>query len=172
MATPKSNKSKPPAARPTDGELEILAVLWDLGACTVRQVHDVITQTRDISYTTTLKLLQIMHEKGAVVRDDARKPHIYQAVASEALTQKRLVSDLLRRAFGGSAEKLVAALTATRIAPAEMKQIRELLDHAENRDTATDGAAGFATNSAAGADDAGENQTENEPENQAAKEDQ
>ena len=127
-------RTKP--ARPTDGELEILRVLWRLGPSTVRQVHEVITAGRkQTTFNTTLKLLRIMYGKGLVTREDARRPHVYQPAIPEAQMQQRLVSDLLERAFGGAARKLVAALTATDISDEELADIRRFLnEHAERSD--------------------------------------
>ena len=114
--------------RPTDGELEILRILWKRGPSTVRQVHQILGPDKKTSYNTTLKLLQIMHEKGIVMRDESQRPQIYRATLAESKMQQRLISDFLQRAFGGSARKLVAALTATDIPEKELAQIRELLD--------------------------------------------
>ena len=122
----KPAKSK--KARPTDGELEILRVLWALGPSTVRQVHQAIAAEKQTSYNTTLKLLQIMHDKGVAVRDESQRPQVYRASLPESKMQQRLVSDFLHRAFGGSAHKLVAALTATDISREELSRIRKLLD--------------------------------------------
>ena len=127
-------KIKP--ARPTDAELEILSVLWRLGRGTVREVHEVITAgEKRTTFNTTLKMLHIMFEKGLVTREDVRRPHVYQAAIPEAQMQQRLVSDLLARAFGGAARKLVAALTATNISEAELADIRRFLNqHGERSD--------------------------------------
>jgi len=115
--------------RPTDGELAILRVLWARGPSTVRQVHDVLSRDRPGAYTTTLKLLQIMTEKGLVRRDDADRSHVYTSRMTEGQTQRQLVADLLDRAFGGSASKLVMqALAARRASPEELGEIRRLLD--------------------------------------------
>jgi len=115
--------------RPTDGELAILRVLWARGPSTVRQVHEVLSRDRPAAYTTTLKLLQIMTEKGLVRRDDADRSHVFQARMSEGHTQRQLVRDLLDRAFGGSATKLVMqALASRRSTPEELTEIRRLLD--------------------------------------------
>ena len=119
---------KAKASRPTDGELEILRVLWCRGPSTVRQVHEALAADKDTSFNTKLKLLQIMHAKGLVTRDDSRRPHVYQAAAPEAQMQRTLVADLLQRGFGGSARKFVAALTATDIPDRELAEIRKLLD--------------------------------------------
>lgn len=114
--------------RPTDAELGILRVLWERGPSTVRQVHESLTSERQTGYTTTLKLLQIMTEKGLVTRDASDRSHIYQAARSEELTQRQLVTDLLDRAFGGSAAKLVLqALASTKASPADLAEIRQLL---------------------------------------------
>ena len=117
--------------RPTDGELEILRILWERGPCTVRQVHEAISETKETAYNTTLKLIQIMTEKGTVVRDVTRRPQVFQAAAPEEDMQQHLVGDLLSRAFGGSARKLVAALIANEISDEEMAEIRDLLEEAE-----------------------------------------
>ena len=117
-------------ARPTAAELDILNVLWDRGPSTVREVQDDLPPDRRRGYTTILKLLQIMHEKGTVVRDASTRPQVYEAAAPEGEMQRRLVDDLLGRAFGGSARKLVAALVANDIPDEELEQIRRLLDEA------------------------------------------
>jgi BlaI family penicillinase repressor len=115
--------------RPTDAELGILRVLWERGPSTVRQVHDILTRERPTAYTTALKLLQIMTDKGLVRRDEADRTHIYHARLSEEQTQRQLVRDLLDRAFGGSSTKLVMqALATTRASAEELSEIRRLLD--------------------------------------------
>ena len=122
------------APRPTDAELAILRVLWDRGPSTVRQVHDVLLRERPTAYTTALKLLQIMTEKGLVRRDETDRTHIYQARLTEEQTQRQLVRDLLDRAFGGSSTKLVLQALATRRATAEeLTEIRRLIE--ATRDT-------------------------------------
>ena len=117
--------------RPTNAELSILSVLWQRGPSTVRDVHDALKATRDdnVGYTTVLKLLQIMAEKKLVKRDTRSRTHVYAAAASEATTRGNLLSDLVDRAFGGSSLALVLqALSTTRATPAELEQIRRLLD--------------------------------------------
>jgi predicted transcriptional regulator len=119
--------------RPTNAELSILSVLWQRGPSTVREVHDALRAARsggsDVGYTTVLKLLQIMAEKKLVRRDTRSRTHVYAAAASEATTRKQLLSDLVDRAFGGSSLALVLqALSTTRTTPAELDQIRRLLD--------------------------------------------
>ena len=122
--------------RPTDAELAILRILWDRGPSTVRQVHEILGRERQAAYTTALKLLQIMTEKGLVRRDAADRSHVYQARMTQAQTQRQLVRDLLDRAFGGSASKLVMqALAARRASPEELGEIRRLLDDRRAADT-------------------------------------
>jgi len=123
-------KALPP--KPTDAELGILRVLWELGPCTVRQVQKALNERRETGYTTVLKLLQIMTEKGLVERDETERTHVYQASLAREQTQRQLVSDLLDRAFGGSAKQLVLQALATKKASAkEMAEIRRLLDKFE-----------------------------------------
>lgn len=115
--------------RPTDAELAILRVLWERGPSTVRQVHDVLSRERPTAYTTALKLLQIMTDKGLVRRDESERTHVYHPRLSEEQTQRQLVRDLLDRAFGGSATKLVMqALAARRATPEELVEIRKLIE--------------------------------------------
>ena len=117
--------------RPTDAELEILRVLWELGPSTVRQVHEAPSRTRETGYTTTLKLMQIMAEKGLVTRDESSRTHVYDARLSQAHTQRQLVNDLVDRAFGGSAAGLVLqALSSHRASESELSEIRKLIDEA------------------------------------------
>ena len=120
------SKSRP---RPTDAELAILRVLWAQGPSTVRQVHDALVEARDTGYTTTLKLMQIMAEKGLVTRDESQRTHVYTARASQGSTQRQLVSDLVDRAFGGSAAALVLqALSAHPASPDELQEIQRLIE--------------------------------------------
>ena len=118
--------------RPTDAELAILSVLWERGPSTVRDVHDELNEHAPTGYTTVLKLLQIMTEKGLVVRDETERAHIYEARYSEQKTQRQLLSDLVDRAFGGSAAKLVLqALSGRKANSDELNAIRNLLDRLE-----------------------------------------
>jgi BlaI family transcriptional regulator, penicillinase repressor len=119
-------------SRPTDAELAILRVLWSRGPSTVRQVHEAISRDRETGYTTVLKLMQIMTEKGLVERDESERTHVYQVRFTQEQTQQRLVSDLLDKAFGGSASQLVMrALEAKPASADELAQIRRLLDELE-----------------------------------------
>ncbi len=118
--------------RPTDSELAILGVLWERGPSTVREVHDELNRHAATGYTTVLKLLQIMTEKGLVVRDETQRAHIYEVRYSEQKTQRQLLSDLADRAVGGSAAKLVMQALSGRKANAdELNAIRDLLDRLE-----------------------------------------
>ena len=118
--------------RPTDAELAILRVLWDRGPCTVRDVHDALSDTQGTGYTTVLKLLQIMTDKGLVVRDETERAHVYEPRISEQRTQRQLLADLADRAFGGSPAKLVMqALAGRKTSAAELTEIRDLLDRLE-----------------------------------------
>ena len=120
--------------RPTDAELEILKVLWRRGPSTVREVFETLGETRGTGYTTVLKLMQIMAEKGLVVRDESERAHRYEPAAPEDETQRRLVGDLLRRAFDGGAAKLVMqALSTERASAEELSEIRRMLDELEGR---------------------------------------
>ena len=128
------SRTKTQPTRPTDGELEILRVLWHLGPSTASHVHQVMTAgKKQTIFNTTLKMLHILLEKGLVTREDARRPHIYQAAIPEAQMQQQLVSDLPERAFGGAARKLVAALTATDISDEELAEIRRFLNEDQER---------------------------------------
>jgi BlaI family transcriptional regulator, penicillinase repressor len=118
--------------RPTPAELEILRVLWTRGPSTVRDVQESLGAERAAGYTTVLKLLQIMTDKGLVIRDERARAHVYAARAPETQTQRALVRDLVDRAFGGSAAKLVVqALSGRRASAEEIERIRRLLDEIE-----------------------------------------
>jgi predicted transcriptional regulator len=121
--------------RPTHAETAILQVLWERGPSTVREVHEVLGAQRPIGYTTVLKLLQIMHDKGLVRRDESQRSHRYQPVSSQRRTQQQLVGELLDRAFGGSMRSLVMHALSSRKASAEdLAEIRGLLDELEGRE--------------------------------------
>lgn len=121
-----------PLPRPTDAELAILRVLWDRGPSTVREVHDALSETHDSGYTTVLKLLQIMTDKGLVVRDESQRAHVYATKLSEQRTQRQLLGDLMDRAFHGSPAKLVMqALSGRQASSEELTAIRALLDQME-----------------------------------------
>lgn len=114
--------------KPTEAELGILRVLWKHGPSTVREVHDIMAPERSVVYTTTLKTLQVMTERGLTVREDHRGQHLYRPRDAREVTQRHLVIDLLDRAFGGSATKLIVqALASRRASPDELREIRRLL---------------------------------------------
>ncbi len=114
--------------RPTDAELAILGVLWSQGPSTVRQVHEALADDRETGYTTTLKLMQIMAEKGLVTRNESARTHVYAARVTRDDTQRQLVTDLVDRAFGGSAAALVLqALNAHSASPDELSEIQRLI---------------------------------------------
>ena len=117
---------------PTDAALEILRVLWKSGPCTVRDVHAVLSADRDVGYTTVLKVMQIMLEKGLVTRDDSQKSHVYAAAAEQSRTQKQLVDGLLDKGFNGAADQLVLqALNSRKLSAEEIAAVREMLDQME-----------------------------------------
>ncbi len=119
-------------AKPTGAEWEILEVLWARGAATVREVHEVVQARRPSQYTTTLKLMQIMAGKGLVRRDERERAHRYTAAVAREATRMRLVSDLVQRAFGGSAASLVqSAISGRRTSKEELAEIRRILDEHE-----------------------------------------
>ncbi|MGD1070169.1 MAG: BlaI/MecI/CopY family transcriptional regulator [Bryobacteraceae bacterium] len=118
--------------RPTDAELEILTVLWALGPSTVREVHTAIAARKPTQYTTVLKLLQIMAEKGLVRRNEKQRAHVYEAARPREATQQQLAGDLLARAFNGSAQSLMmGALAGRRTSKEELTELRKLLDEYE-----------------------------------------
>jgi len=117
---------------PTDRELAILGVLWQRGPSTVREIHETLHPESETGYTTTLKLMQIMAEKGLLTRKGAGRQHIYKPAVSQEKTQKQVVGEMLEKVFAGSAEKLVMrALSARKVSPEELKRIREMLDKME-----------------------------------------
>ena len=118
--------------KPTDSELEVLALIWQQGTLTVRQIHDQIKRSRDIGYTTTLKIMQIMYEKGMLTRSKQGKTHLYNAVESQQKTQDGLVNKIVKTAFHGSAKDLVMqALGSAKTSKAELEEIRAYLDKLE-----------------------------------------
>ncbi len=122
----------PEPPRPTDAELEILTVLWSRGPSTVREVHETVVQHKPAQYTTVLKILQIMTEKGLVRRDETERAHRYEASRPREWTQRQLAGDLLRRAFAGSAKSLMlGALSARKASKEELAEMHRLLDQYE-----------------------------------------
>src|SRR3954468_8219810 len=132
MASRPLCKDPDPPPLPTDAEIAILAVLWRQGASTVREGHDALG--KDSGYTTTLKLLQLMFEKGRVVRNERYPSHLYEARAPKEQTQRQIAGDLMKRAFDGSAKSLVlGALAAQPASRQDLDEIRSLLDELEER---------------------------------------
>jgi predicted transcriptional regulator len=119
---------------PTDAELEILRVLWNRGASTVREVHDVVSQSKTVGYTTVLKQMQVMHHKKLLVRSDRYRSHVYEPAQSQAKTLRQLAGSVLHQAFGGSARHLLqSALAGRKVDPKELDDIRALLDEYERK---------------------------------------
>jgi predicted transcriptional regulator len=122
----------PALPRPTDAELEILTVLWSIGPATVREVYDVLSRRRTAQYSTVLKFMQIMAEKGLVRRNETQRAHIYEAAKAREWTQQQLAGDLLDRAFSGSAKALlIGALSARKATKKDLAELRKLLDEYE-----------------------------------------
>lgn len=118
--------------KPTDSELEILNIIWEKGDSTVREVHEVLEQTKEVGYTTTLKLMQIMHDKKLLTRDTSSKTHIYKAAISQENTQGQIVQRIVDNVFNGSAMQMVMqALGNHKASNKELDQIREYLDQIE-----------------------------------------
>jgi predicted transcriptional regulator len=116
--------------KPTESELEILQVLWRNNIATVREVHEVLSKTKDVGYTTTLKLMQIMHEKGLVKRDESTRTHVYQSAVNRENTQKHMLNRMIDSLFGGSATQLVLqALGENKATPEELEKIQNLLNN-------------------------------------------
>lgn len=122
-----------PSNKPTEAELAILQVLWARGSCTVREIFETLYPTDETSYTTALKLLQIMHAKGLVIRDESQRAHSYRPAVSQTSTQKRFLSDVVTRVFNGSSSQLVlqALGNAPHATREEVAEIRALLDQLE-----------------------------------------
>jgi predicted transcriptional regulator len=120
--------------KPTESELEILQILWTKGLATVREVHEGLSQIKDVGYTTTLKLMQIMNEKGLVKRDDSMRTHVYQAAVNKEKTQKHLLGKMIDSLFGGSPTQLVIqALGEHKASPDELEKIQALLNDLKNK---------------------------------------
>lgn len=120
--------------KPTEAELEILSLLWEMKEASVRQIHERLSETKETGYTTTLKIMQIMHSKGMVTRDENSRTHIYRAAIKQGETQKSLIKNLMNSAFGGSAKSLVMqALGQEEPSKEELDEIRAFLDQLENK---------------------------------------
>ena len=121
----------PKYVKPTESELEILQILWRKGLATVRDVHEELAKSKDVGYTTTLKLMQIMHEKGLVKRDESMRTHVYQPSANKERTQKHLLGKMIDSLFGGSSTQLIlqALGNGEHTSPEELDQIQTLLNN-------------------------------------------
>lgn len=121
-------------SKPTESELEILSLLWEMKEASVRQVHERLAEIKDTGYTTTLKTMQNMHSKGMVNRNEEQRTHVYRPVTNQKETQKSLLKNLVSTAFGGSAQKLVLqALGEENPSKEELDEIRAFLDQLENK---------------------------------------
>ena len=124
----------PEGPSPTPVELAILQALWSLGPSTVRQIHNALKAERDTGYSTTLKMVQVMTDKGLLLKDDSARPQVYRPAQPRERTQLQLIDDLIQRAFGGSASNLVMrAASAKRISPRELAEIKKLIERAKGR---------------------------------------
>lgn len=119
------------SVKPTEAELTLLNILWKIGPATVREVHEAVSKKQKTGYTTVLKILQIMHEKALVIRDESNRAHIYSAANSETHTQSSLIKDLISKAFGGSTSKLVMRALNESTTKEEINDIRQLLNKLE-----------------------------------------
>jgi predicted transcriptional regulator len=121
-----------PSNQPNDVELAILRALWERGPSSVREVHDGLKRSRETGYTSTLKMMQVMLDKGLLERDESARQHIYRPAVPEEQTQRQILSELIQKAFGGSARKLVLrAVESQRIDKNELTEIRDLLKRLE-----------------------------------------
>jgi predicted transcriptional regulator len=126
--------ARPGSTQPTEVELQILETLWEHGPGTVREIHNRLAAQRDTGYSTTLKMLQVMLEKGLVRRDDSVRPQVYRAAKSRTRTQLQMLDDLTHKVFGGSAQRLVMRMiSAGRISAEELAEIQKLIDTAEEQ---------------------------------------
>lgn len=127
-----THMAQPKYVKPTESELEILQILWQRGLATVREVHEELSQLKDVGYTTTLKLMQIMHEKGLVKRDESMRTHVYQAAVNKEKTQKHLLNKMINTLFGGSSTQLVLQALGNsdgKASAEELEQIQMLLNN-------------------------------------------
>jgi predicted transcriptional regulator len=122
--------------KPTESELEILQILWKNGTATVRDVHEELAQLKEVGYTTTLKLMQIMHEKGLVKRDESMRTHVYQAAVNKEKTQKHLLTKMIDSLFGGSSTQLVLQALGSgeqKVSAEELEEIQKMIENLKNQ---------------------------------------
>ena len=121
------------SSQPTEVELQILSVLWDHGPCSVRHVHQALSDTRETGYSTTLKMMQVMLEKGLLRRDDSVRPQLYRAAKSQSRTQVQMLDDLTQRAFSGSAMRLVLSMVSTgRLSADELAELQRVIERGDD----------------------------------------
>ncbi len=126
----------PKYVKPTESELEILQILWKNGTATVRDVHEELAQNKEVGYTTTLKLMQIMHEKGLVKRDESMRTHVYQPAVNKEKTQKHLLTKMIDSLFGGSSTQLVLQALGSseqKVSAEELEEIQKLIENLKNQ---------------------------------------
>lgn len=127
--------SRKPSTQPTDVELAILRVLWERGRSTVREIHNALKPDRDTGYSTTLKMMQVMHSKGLLRRDDSTRPQTYRTAVSQEKTQLGMVDDLVQKAFGGATSRmLVRLLSSKRVSDQELAEIKQLIEQIEKEE--------------------------------------
>jgi BlaI family penicillinase repressor len=130
----RSEGKREPTPTPTDAELDVLRVLWERGASTVREVHATVSTAKPVGYTTVLKQMQVMHQKGLLQRSERFRSHVYEPCLPQRQTQRQLTRALLERAFGGSASSLLqSALGGRKVTAEELGEIRQMLDEFEGR---------------------------------------
>jgi BlaI family transcriptional regulator, penicillinase repressor len=126
--------ARPPATQPTEVELQILRLLWELGPSGVRQIHTRLEAEKGTNYSTTVKMLAVMLEKGLVTRDEAARPHVYRAAVTQERARKKMLHELIEKLYDGSASSLVMhALSSKKASPDELNEIRRLLDELERK---------------------------------------
>ncbi|WP_404308655.1 BlaI/MecI/CopY family transcriptional regulator [Neorhodopirellula lusitana] len=128
--------SRPSSSQPTEVELQILQILWEQGAATARQIHNVLEENRDTNYSTTVKMLSVMLDKGMVRRDGSVRPQVFQAAATQKQTQQRMLKDLVQKAYNGSIGSLVMqALSSKKASQEDLVEIRRLLQKLEGEES-------------------------------------
>ncbi len=126
--------ARPPSSQPTEVELQILRILWDLGPSTAREVHNHLIEAKDTNYSTTVKMLSIMLDKRLVKRDDSVRPQVYRAATTQDRTQRRMLNELIQKVYDGSAKSLVLqAIASKKTSKEDLEEIRRLIDELENR---------------------------------------
>ncbi|MEZ6089209.1 MAG: BlaI/MecI/CopY family transcriptional regulator [Pirellulaceae bacterium] len=126
--------ARPPSSQPTEVELRILRILWDNGPCIARRIHDSLQEFKETTYSTTVKMLSVMLDKGLLKRDDEARPQVYRAAAARQRTQRQMLSDLIEKVYDGSAATLMMhALSSRKASADDIAEIRRLLDEMEDQ---------------------------------------